>query len=33
VVVDGNLISGRTWHDNSPMMREFLKLLKLHAGQ
>lgn len=33
VVVDGNLISGRTWHDNSPMMREFLKLLKKHTGQ
>lgn len=28
VVVDGNLVSGRTWHDNTPMMREFLKLLK-----
>ena len=27
VVLDGNLISGRTWHDNTPMLREFLKLL------
>lgn len=25
---DGNLISGRTWHDNTPMLREFMKLLK-----
>jgi len=32
VVVDGNLVSGRTWHDNSPMMREFLKLLKQHTA-
>ena len=32
VVVDGNLISGRTWHDNTPMLREFLKLLKQHVG-
>lgn len=27
-VVDGNLVSARTWHDNTPFMREFLKLLK-----
>ena len=33
VVVDGNLISGRTWHDNTPMMREFLKLLKHHTAR
>jgi protease I len=32
VVVDRNLISGRTWHDNTPMMREFLKLLKSRSG-
>jgi len=27
-VVDGNLVTARTWHDMSPFMREFLKLLK-----
>jgi putative intracellular protease/amidase len=30
-VIDNNLISARTWHDNTPMMREFLKLLKNHC--
>ena len=27
VVVDGNLVSSRTWHDNTHFMREFIKLL------
>lgn len=27
-VVDGNLVTARTWHDSTPFMREFLKLLK-----
>ena len=27
VVVSGNLVTARTWHDNAPWMREFLKLL------
>jgi protease I len=27
VVVDGNLVTARTWHDNAPFLREFLKLL------
>ena len=27
VVVDGNLICARTWHDNHAWMREFMKLL------
>jgi protease I len=27
VVVSGNLVTARTWHDNAPFMREFLKLL------
>lgn len=31
VVVDGNLVSARTWHDNAPFMREFMK--KLLAGR
>ena len=27
-VVDRNLVTARTWHDNAPFMREFMKLLK-----
>ncbi|HCU34532.1 MAG TPA: peptidase [Armatimonadetes bacterium] len=27
VVVDGNIVSARTFHDNAPWMREFIKLL------
>jgi len=27
IVVDGNLVSARTWHDNAPFMREFMKML------
>lgn len=27
VVVSGNLVTARTWHDNAPWMREFLTLL------
>ncbi len=28
-VVDGNLVSARTWHDNTPFMKEFVRLLKV----
>jgi protease I len=28
VVVDGNLVCARTWHDNPAWMREFVKLMK-----
>ena len=28
VVVSGNLVTARTWHDNHAFMREFLKLLE-----
>ena len=28
VVVDGKLVTARTWHDNAPFMREFVRLLK-----
>jgi protease I len=28
VVVSGNLVTARTWHDNYAFMREFMKLLK-----
>jgi protease I len=27
-VLDGHLVSARTWHDNSVLMREFIRLLK-----
>jgi putative intracellular protease/amidase len=27
VVVSGNLVTARTWHDNAPFMREFMKML------
>ena len=30
-VVDGNIVSARTWHDNAPLMRTFLEML--HAEQ
>ena len=26
-VVDGNIVSARTWHDNAPLMRPFLEML------
>ena len=28
-VVDRNLVTARTWHDNTPFMKEFLRLLNL----
>lgn len=31
VVVSGNLVTARTWHDNAPFMREYLKLLNAIA--
>ena len=27
VVIDGHLVTARTWHDNAPFLREFLKML------
>lgn len=27
-VVDGNLVTARTWHDNTTLMREFIRLLQ-----
>jgi protease I len=30
-VVDGNLVTARTWWDNTPLMKEFLALLKRGA--
>ncbi len=31
VVVDGNLVTARTWHDSAPFMREFMRLLRAGA--
>lgn len=31
-VVDGNLVSARTWHDNSDLMREFMRMLNAAAA-
>ncbi len=28
IVVDGNLVSARTWHDNAPFMSQFMKMLR-----
>jgi len=28
VVVDGNLVSARTWHDNTPLLKQFVQMLK-----
>jgi len=27
-VVDGNMVSGRTWHDNTVLLKQFVKMLK-----
>jgi deglycase len=27
VVVDGNLVSARTWHDNTPFLKQFMQML------
>ena len=32
-VRDGNLVSGRTWHDNHLFMREFMKMLAQAAAK
>ena len=31
VVLDGNLVTARTWHDNTPFMKQFMKML--NAGR
>jgi protease I len=28
VVVDGNIVTARTWHDNSALLREFIRMLR-----
>jgi protease I len=32
VVLDGNLVTARTWHDNTPLLREFLRMLNDATG-
>jgi protease I len=27
-VTDGNLVSARTWHDNTALMKQFVRMLK-----
>jgi protease I len=31
-VVDGNLVTARTWHDNTALMREFIAMLRKDAA-
>lgn len=33
VVLDGNLVTARTWHDNSLFMKEFVRMLKESANR
>ena len=32
-VVDGNLVSARTWHDNTALLKEFVMMLKESASR
>lgn len=32
VIVDGNLVTARTWHDNTPFLKEFVRMLKESVG-
>lgn len=32
VVVDGNLVSARTWHDNTPFLKTFVQMLKAYVA-
>ena len=32
VVVDGNLVSARTWNDNTPFLKHFVQMLKAAVG-
>jgi protease I len=31
VVIDGNVVSARTWHDNTPFMRAYMKMLNAYV--
>jgi len=32
VVVDGNLVTARTWHDNTPFLKQFMKMLNAYRA-
>ena len=32
-VVDGNIVSARTWHDNAPLMKTFLEMLNAATAE
>lgn len=32
-VVDGNLVTARTWHDNTPFMKAFVQMLKAYVAK
>jgi protease I len=32
VVVDGNVVSARTWHDNTPFLKAYMKMLNAHVN-
>jgi protease I len=31
VVIDGNVVSARTWHDNTPFMKAYMKMLNVYV--
>ena len=31
-VVDGNFVTARTWHDNTPLLKNFVAMLKAYKG-
>jgi protease I len=33
VVVDGNMVSARTWHDNTPFLKQFMKMLNAYRDR
>ena len=32
VVVDGNMVSARTWHDNTPFLKQYMKMLNRYRA-
>mgnify|MGYP003335816193 CR=1 FL=1 len=32
VVLDGNIVTARTWHDNTPLLKNFVAMLKAYKG-
>jgi protease I len=32
MVLDGNIVTARTWHDNAPLMKQFLDMLETATG-